>query len=351
MKQSVIIWGVIGAAAFAAAAAFQSFAQQDEGGVTADASAEAAPAEEAAPAPEAAAPPAAPVKPRDAEIMGLTSKSLLLDIYQAESQLVAVGDRGGIVLSSNGKDWVQAPVPVRAALTAVHFADAQNGWAVGHDASIVATTDGGKTWTLQMFKPELEKPFLDVLFLDAQRGLAIGAYGLFFVTADGGKTWTEADAPTLREEELHFNAITRLANGDLLIAGESGMLGLSSDEGKTWKRMTSPYDSSLFGALPVGEKGALIFGLRGNAYLIADARAGKWTKVETNSVASMFGGAALPNGELAMVGLNGVILVADAAGKVRTLQTPTGTPLSSAIAHEGGLLAVGESGVQSVKLN
>lgn len=347
MKRSKAIFGIIGAAAFAAAAAFQSFAQDEAG-------AEAAPAEEAAETPAAAEPaaaPAAPVKPRDAEIMGLTSKSLLLDVYAVGGQLVAVGDRGGIVLSTDGKDWTQSPVPVRAALTAVHFPDAQHGWAVGHDASIVATKDGGKTWALQLFKPELEKPFLDVLFLDAQRGLAVGAYGLFFVTADAGQSWTEADAPSIREEELHFNALTRLANGDLLIAGESGMLALSSDEGKTWKRMTSPYDSSLFGALPAGDKGAMIFGLRGNAYLCTDARAGKWTKVETNSVASMFGGAALPNGELAMVGLNGVILVADAAGKVRTLQTPSGTPLSSAIAHDGGLLAVGESGVQSVKLN
>ena len=44
---------------------------------------------------------------------------------------------------------------------------------MGHDAAILHTTDGGKTWTLQNFQPELEKPFLDVLFLDNQHGFAM----------------------------------------------------------------------------------------------------------------------------------------------------------------------------------
>jgi photosystem II stability/assembly factor-like uncharacterized protein len=228
----------------------------------------------------------------------------------------------------------------------VHFPDPQHGWAVGHDAAIVATADGGRTWALQNFQPALEKPLLDVLFLDASRGFAVGAYGLLLRTTDGGKTWSELDAPAIRGDEVHFNALARLGNGNLFIAGELGMLAVSGDEGRTWSKLDSPYDSSYFGALPVGERGALIYGLRGNAYVSQDVRSGRWTRLQTNSVASMFGGTLLPGGERVMVGLNGVIFVADASGAVRSLQTPTGTPLSAAIPHNGGLLAVGESGVQ-----
>jgi photosystem II stability/assembly factor-like uncharacterized protein len=251
-------------------------------------------------------------------------------------------------VSGDGKNWQQVNVPVRAALTAVHFPDPQHGWAVGHDAAIVATADGGKTWKLQYFQPDLEKPLLDVVFTDVTHGLAVGAYGLLLATDNGGESWAEVEAPSIREEEVHFNALTRLGNGSLFIAGESGMLAVSSDQGKTWKKLQSPYDSSYFGALPVGDKGALIFGLRGNAFLTQDVGAGKWTKLETRSVASMFGGTVLPSGELAMVGLNGVIFITDTAGTVRALQTPTGTPLSAAIPVDGGLLAVGESGVQAL---
>lgn len=332
MTPSERILGILGAAAFMAAAVF-SAAAQDEGA-----------ADEPLIQTEEAE--AAPVKPRPAEVMPLTSKSLLLDVVHNGERYVAVGDRGGIILSADARKWEQVPVPVRSALTAVAFADAQNGWAVGHDATIVATRDGGRTWELQHFDPALEKPFLDVLFLDAQRGFALGAYGLFLKTEDAGQNWTEVDAPSIREEELHFNSIARLGDGSLFIAGESGMLAVSGDEGQTWQRLTSPYASSFFGALPVGAKGALIYGLRGNVYVAQDVRSNKWTQVETDSVASMFGGTVLPSGEFALVGLNGVIFIASPAGEVRALQTPTGTPLAAAVPMNGGLLAVGESGVQ-----
>ncbi|HEX4895476.1 MAG TPA: YCF48-related protein [Solimonas sp.] len=315
----------------------------------ADPAAEAVVEDEAAAESEAPAAPAVPVKAMDSEIMPLTPKGLLLDVTNTGKRLIAVGDRGGIIASVNGQDWVQVKAPVRSVLTALSFADENNGWAVGHDATILATTDGGRTWKLQNFQPELEKPFLDVLFVDASKGFAVGAYGLFYQTIDGGQNWAEVSSP-IREEELHFNGIARLANGDLFIAGEQGMLAVSADGGATWTKVTSPYESSLFGVQPFGEKGALIYGLRGNAYVTQDARGGEWTKLETNSVASIFGGLSLEDGGYALVGLNGVIFLVDGSGAVRSLQTPTGTPLSAAVAFGNGLLAVGESGVQRVSL-
>lgn len=331
---------------------------QDEGAAPAEAAAE-APAEEAAdaasaeaaeaPAAEEAAAPA--VKPRPSELMPLASRSMLLDVANTGKRLVAVGDRGHVLVSANGKDWAQVQVPVRSALTAVTFADADNGWAVGHDAVILHTKDGGKTWALQNFQPQLEKPLLDVIFLDTSRGFAVGAYGLFYETADGGQNWAEVQSP-IRADELHFNSISRLNNGDLLIAGEQGTLALSNDGGATWNKLVAPYESSLFGAVAVGEKGAALFGLRGNVYVSTDPASGNWTKVETGTVASMFGGTPLPGGGVAMVGLNGAVLLIDGSGgNVRSLRTDAGTPLSGVIvATDASLLAVGESGVQRVKL-
>ena len=78
------------------------------------------------------------------------AKGLMIDVVHAGKRLVAVGDRGHILYSDDqGNTWAQAKVPTRQLLTAVFFVDDQHGWAVGHDAQILASTDGGATWTQQ----------------------------------------------------------------------------------------------------------------------------------------------------------------------------------------------------------
>ncbi len=299
----------------------------------------------------AAAPaPAAPAyKPRPAEIEPLSAKSLMLDVVDTGKRLIAVGDRGHILASNDGKNWAQVEVPVRAPLTAVSFPDADNGWAVGHDAVIVHTTDGGRSWTLQNYQPELEKPFLDVLFLDAQKGFAVGAYGLFYKTEDAGANWVEVQAPVLRGDELHLYSIARLGNGDLFVSGEQGLLAVSGDAGATWTKVTSPYEATLFGIVPSGAKGALICGLRGNAFVSEDVRAGKWKTIETGTKASLFGCASIDEGHAAMVGLSGTILLADlAAGTAKPLKSPVESAYSGVVKWQSGLVLTGEQGMQQI---
>lgn len=362
MKRAKIsLLAVFGAAMLSAGWALA----QDE--AQAPAAEEAAPAE-AAPAAEIGGEvPAAPVKPRNSDVLPLASRGLLLDVVNTGKRFVAVGTRGSILLSNSGKpaDWAQVQAPVRSPLTAVYFADPLNGWVVGHDAVILNSKDGGTTWKLQNFQPELEKPFLDVLFLDALNGFAVGAYGLMYRTADGGNTWTEVDAPAIRGDELHFNSITRLADGKLFIAGEQGMLGVSADNGTTWEKLPSPYEGSYFGVLPVGPTGAMVYGLRGNIYVNPDLGGGSWKKVETASVVSLFGGTLLADGRAALVGINGTILLVDpASGKVREQRVKIrekdkigverekiiASSISSAVPMASGLLLVGEEGVRTTAL-
>lgn len=323
---------------------------------------------DAAAAAEAPAAPAVPVKPRPSDVLPLASKGLLLDVSNTGKHFVAVGTRGTILLSNSGlhTEWAQVQAPVRSPLTSVYFADQQNGWVVGHDAVILHTTDGGTSWKLQNFQPELEKPFLDVLFTDASTGFAVGAYGLFYKTTDGGNNWAQVDAPAIRQDELHFNSIAKLGNGNLFIAGEQGMLGISTDGGNTWEKLASPYEGSYFGVLPVGEAGALIYGLRAHIYVTQNAKTGPWKQVDTKSVVSLFGGTLLPDGRAALVGINGTILLVDpASGAVREQRVKIrekdkigierekiiASSLSSAVPLDGnGLLLVGEEGVRTTAL-
>jgi photosystem II stability/assembly factor-like uncharacterized protein len=296
-------------------------------------------------------PPSKPFKDAEAEVMPLAAKSVLLDVERADGKFVAVGERGHVLMSSDGSKWTQSPaVPTRATLTALDFIDEQNGWAVGHDAAILRTSDGGQTWKLQYFHPALERPFLDVMFFDAQHGLAIGAYGLMMETTDGGENWNEFMSD-IRADEWHFNGITRLNNGSLLITGETGGLALSTDAGKTWQRLASPYEGSYFGAIALGEAGAVIYGLRGNAYISNNVAAGGWTKLNTGTVQNLLGGTQLTNGDFILVGNNGTILRGSVSGgDMRTIPDPVGKPLAAVAGMEGGdLMVLGETGPHIIK--
>lgn len=291
----------------------------------------------------------APVPPKPAEMMAGATRSFLLDITYTGEAYVAVGERGHILRSPDGKEWTQMPSPVRNTLNAVFFADPKTGWAVGHDAAILKTTDGGSTWAIQHWKPEIEKPLLDLHFLDSRRGLAVGAYGYYLTTADGGDSWTRVEND-LTDEEWHFNRITRLGDGSLLLAGEAGGVAYSADGGTTWTTIDSPYkEGTFFGAVARGQRGAVFYGLRGHVYTVddlANATLESFRKLEIDTQKSFFNGTNLPDGVFLLVGENGVIARGDNTG-LRLMHSPNGRTLTGIVpAPGGGAVAVGKQGAQ-----
>lgn len=224
----------------------------------------------------------------------LAAKSLLTDIIEiAAGRYVAVGDRGHILLSQDGRNWQQAQVPVQALLTSVYFTDAEYGWAVGHDATILHTQDGGQNWQLQQFLPDTDKPLMDIYFFDRQRGMAVGAYGMFFTTTDGGNSWekafylslasaddqeflaeleeTDPEGYLLERESVlpHFNRLIA-SEQQILMVGEAGFVAISEDAGASWRRLEEFYNGSLFDIHRTQAGSLLVAGLRGNLFRSSD---------------------------------------------------------------------------------
>jgi photosystem II stability/assembly factor-like uncharacterized protein len=280
----------------------------------------------------------------------LAAKTLLLDIARAGDRLVAVGAFGNVVISTDeGRSWTQVVVPARALLTGVSFPDAQHGWAVGHDGVILATSDSGRTWTRQDSGGDLETVYLDVLFTDAQRGYAVGAYGKFLLTADGGKTWTPVRPA---EDEVHYNRISRLSDGRLLLAGEAGTLLVSSDQGRNWNRIDLPYDGSLFGV--VDFPGALVVcGLRGHILVSAD-HGEEWEEKGGAVPVLLMAGIWLKHARtLVLAGQGGNFLLSRDGGRGFTPWKPDDLGASVADLIEtadGKLLVVGEAGATRLDL-
>jgi photosystem II stability/assembly factor-like uncharacterized protein len=290
----------------------------------------------------------------------LSSGSLLLDGAAADGLTVVVGERGHVLTShDDGLTWAQKPAPTRATLTAVYLHDRELGWAVGHDAVILRTRDGGESWERVYHDPEEERPFLDVWFRDDRHGYAIGAYGYFLVTEDGGNTWEPQEIGTGEEEEVdefygggfdyHLNHLARSAAGRLFIAAEAGTIYRSDDGGESWVTLSSPYDGSFFGSLPLDGDALLLYGLRGHLYRSEDAGE-SWTKLETSTTAMITDGVRLGDGTIVLGGLSGTLLVSRDGGNEFTLiQRDDRLGLSSIVpAAGGGLILVGEGGVRRI---
>ncbi len=277
------------------------------------------------------------------------SRLLLNDAARIGNRVVAVGDRGYIVVSdSNGENWERAQTPAKLPmLTAVYFTDAKNGWAVGHDATILKSTDEGSTWTQAFSAPAEQKPLMDIVFTDANTGFAVGAYGAFYDTIDGGKSWNPRK---ISEEDKHLNAIIKTGEGKLLIVGEAGTLLKSDDAGKTWSKLESPYKGSFFGAIQAADGAVIIHGLRGRIFRSVDASLKTWTPIENKSTASLMGATLLPDGALVLAGLAGTAMISRDNGRTFTA-VATGSTKGIAVPLLGApnaILLFGETGARDV---
>jgi len=331
--------------------------------------------------------------PRPADPARLADESLILDLTQAGQRFVAVGERGHVLLSRDGRTWEQAEhVPVQSTLTRVAFAGGRL-WAVGHDATIIHSRDLGRTWSLQHWAPDLEKPLLDVHFFSANEGIAIGAYGIYLRTTNAGETWevlnmadlvtseaidweeaaqnligqsaasdADSDAAEVEDEyydaaldfdrgcyefmECHLNAFLDLGNGRFMIAAERGYGFRSSDGGMSWESFQFAYPGSMFGLLRFNENDILAFGLRGHVQVSSDFGQ-SWRVLDSGLQSSLKGGTLNPRGHPFMVGAGAAQLRYDPVRKRFELEEDRlGSTYAAVLFTDEGLkILAGEDGM------
>lgn len=319
----------------------------------------------------------------------LAAKRLLLDLARAGDRLVAVGERGHIVLSDDeGVTWRQAPSPVRTLLTGVHFVDARLGWAVGHGGVVLKTVDGGAGWekiadgnlfnrlvreraeqllaeaddgpeaeVWEFFAEDAEqamaegptRALLDVWFADAERGIVVGALGQIFETTDGGATWRAVFDQLENPDGLNLYAVTGHA-GRAYLAGEGGLAFRRKAGAKAFERLDVPYNGTLFNiaAAPASTTVAM-FGLRGHAFL-SDDGGDRWLEIRTGTEQTLAGGAFLDGGRYALVGMGGAARLGRVGCEaLAPLTERPGPPFAAVLpARDGSLVTVGIVGVRRI---
>jgi len=314
----------------------------------------------------------------------------VLDTTNAGERLVAVGERGVVLWSDDqGQHWQQAQVPSSVTLTAVHFVDANNGWAVGHYGLVLHSKDGGESWQVQLdgaqaaqlILAEVEqqtagdssrkakrklfsakrlvsdgpdKPFLDVWFADSQHGLIVGAYGLAFKTSDGGNSWQPLISHIENPGERHLYSIAADAS-NVYLAGEEGLLFRAPrtfrDTDLAFERLYSPYGGSFF-TISANRGEVVVGGLKGNAYVSRD-HGDSWQILQLPSDASVVDSEMNAGGELMLINQAGQFLVAsrDEAYATQVAVEPGLAPTAILSINDGRVLLSGLQGLTAVSVS
>jgi len=261
---------------------------------------------------------ASPLEPTPAAASPIATDAMMLGAAWAGSRAVAVGDQGIVLLSDDfGRSSRQSKqVPLSSTLTAVSFADARQGWAVGHWGAILATVDGGETWRIQRIDTAEDRPLFAVHFFDLQRGVAVGLWSLVLTTDDGGQTWVQqtlAPPPGSTKADANLLSLFVDPRGQLWATGERGLVLRSADQGRSWSYHSTGYAGSLWAGIALSDGTLVVGGQRGSVYRSTDGGQ-RWTRVELDNKSSITGFAA-GGAQVLLVGLDGLSATSNDAGQ------------------------------------
>ena len=158
--------------------------------------------------------------------------------------------------------WVRQRVTSLAWLHGVFFLDQNRGWAVGSRGTLLATTDGGKSWQAKS-QPSADI-LRDIYFTDDQNGWLVcekNVYDLktkdeprayLMQTSDGGETWKRINIRGIDVDARLVRALfTRSGRGWAF--GEGGAIFATRDAGASWTRLQSPTRHLLLGGAFIDE--------------------------------------------------------------------------------------------------
>lgn len=310
---------------------------------------------------------------------------LFTSVTVAGHRLVAVGERGRIILSDdNGVSWRQVETPTSVTLAHVTFATPTDGWAVGGMGLVLHSTDGGLSWTKQfdgtqaaavalaaaqadiqhsgsndlttanlqsaqsMVSAGPSVPFLDAYAISADDVMIAGAFGMAFASMDGGVHWQSLADFLPNPNGLHIYQILR-DNGNFAVAGEQGLL-LYGPPDKPLPTITSSFQGTLFGETFAKDHSWIVFGLQGTIMRSTDQGA-QWMIASAGQPVGIDCGITLNDGDVVLGNEAGQLLISHDNGQTYRITTVNEPVVGLAQAADGTLIAVGPNGPRRIPLD
>src|SRR6266513_2450636 len=112
---------------------------------------------------------------------------LVLAIHAGQARSSAIATVASKATGGSSSWHWQNPLPQGNNLRGASFVDANTGTVVGEYGTIVRTTNGGNSWTVQV--SGTTQALWAVSFKDSNKGTAVGEGGIILGTTDGGANW------------------------------------------------------------------------------------------------------------------------------------------------------------------
>ena len=205
----------------------------------------------------------------------LAHLSLINALEKVGDRIYGVGVHGIVIFSDDeGETWTQAEsVPTQNTLTDISCTTEERCWISGHDATILHSSDAGKTWNIQYQDIDFDAPLLSIHMYDDNTGVAIGAFALSLRTTNGGDSW---DYLFLTDDEFqpHLNytygdqqAWRKSSKDEGYAVGELGKYYVSDDQGLNWLEIDTGYFGSFWSGIKVDNGQSLLLGMSGKLTL------------------------------------------------------------------------------------
>ncbi|MGE5514838.1 MAG: WD40/YVTN/BNR-like repeat-containing protein [Bacteroidota bacterium] len=227
---------------------------------------------------------------------------------------IAVGHGGTLIHSQDGgRSWRHVALPglEKESFLGVQATGPRQFAAFGTFGLLLTSEDGGTTWTRrQVVSPDFDRHLYGMVALSPDRWLVVGETGTLALTADRGGTWRLLSSPyqgsffgavkTPGDAVVVFgmrgnafrsdgdltdwtkvetataaalNGGRVLPDGRVLLLGNNGVLAVSADAGRTFRKMPVERPADLAAAVDGGPDALVLVGENGISHVPMSARA------------------------------------------------------------------------------
>lgn len=273
------------------------------------------------------------------------------DLVHFDNRLIAVGERGTIIVSDDdGETWQKTSSDRELPVTLTDISWFGDGLllVVGHDGVLLRSEDSGASWQKILHSSDSGDPLLGTWSADGKEIFAYGSFGRFMRSTDAGLTWDESELEIHGE---HLNSLSGDGARMQLLVGEMGLVLRSNNQGQDWEQIDPFYRGSLFGVAHLQGSTWITYGMRGHVFVSQDD-GDSWNQIELPHRLPLYGHAEDADG-VVIVGTGGAYVKVAQTGELSDhgFLSGLGTLTSAVILPGQELFVAGQRGLLQQEKN